>query len=1157
MGSCPDGGSRQPGVGNQWDQFLSRDLGLFIMEVLLGRSDCGFSSLVQSFCEGREETMARGEREQKTSIFPLPLPSNTSVRTAMEKRDGLSLWFFLLVCALNYLNGGVHVRMGTFEANAIQQEILDYLKSRVDIYQEHEFEIGRFDWGKFLQTRTISYTNEEVRTAQWTSWSHVQPALPYGAVGSVRAVDYAEDGVLDLLLNPAQYLQGNRDHQPVRSSRVMVTEENWAELAEGLVRYNVCSVIPVSAVAKCGGSLLQNGLFGIEKNEQVNGVEVHRLIMNLVPFNSVSMHVSGDVATLPLLQQLASLHLQPEEELVVSSEDVRCMFYIFQLPAEWLPFLSFGKKAPPQLVPPHVREDCYLCAKVLPMGYLNSVGIAQHLHRNFMKKVQGEPGRLGPFSEIRKDRSWPLSNPCWRIYLDNLDVLEKTNPALCRILEGETSPDLAHIIQAYETAGIPLHAKKSVQQATTAEMQGAEIDGVQGLGQPRKEKLGKYVSAVLSLIRRARCSQKEIQVVGGGLVYFAMFRRPLMSCLNFIWGFIQSFEDGGPRVRAIPGAVLSELLMFISLLPLAHMDFRVNISPTVTASDASLLGGGVCASDQVTSYGEQVAEGRFRGEIRREVPDGGIVCVGLFDGISALRVALEAVQAHVVLHVSVEPDECAKRVVEANFPSVVQVDTVEEVSPELCREWAGKASTAKLVIVGAGPPCQGVSRLNADRKGAIEDERSCLHVLVKPIVSMLQDAFSWCQVRFVQESVASMDLDDRIAYTRQADVIPYRICASQLSPCRRDRLYWFDWTLEHEEGVFLYPPNSGNPEGFGRVEFESMLGTVGVLKPGWQLHHRATHLTTFTTSQPSAIPRSKPAGLHKCNDEALQRWRSDRFRFPPYQYKDENLVWNPKLGGRTPNVSERERALGFPIGYTANVYPKAQLKSHPQQSEDTRLSLLGNTWSIAVVAFLLLQLLRPLKLCLLNSLCELLETLYGDKPVFSESLLSWHGLSRPKGCPDKEVPLKLVHKLMTLLSGKGTDVMIQLGTEPRQHQRFRRSIPAQLWRWKDICSWGWPPEENDHINRYELRAIYTALRWRVLRRKECRVRFIHLTDSMVCLHVISKGRSSSHKLQSLLYRISSLLLAAGLHPLLAYVSTHTNPADRPSRRIRVKRRWGK
>ena len=139
--------------------------------------------------------MARGKRDQKTSVFPLPLPSRDSVKRDVEKRDGVSLWLFLLVCALNYLNGGVHARMETFDASPVQQEILGYLKGRVDVFKEHEFEIGTFDWGKFLQTRTVSYTNEEVCAAQWTSWDHIQPALPYGAIGSVKAIEYAEDGV--------------------------------------------------------------------------------------------------------------------------------------------------------------------------------------------------------------------------------------------------------------------------------------------------------------------------------------------------------------------------------------------------------------------------------------------------------------------------------------------------------------------------------------------------------------------------------------------------------------------------------------------------------------------------------------------------------------------------------------------------------------------------------------------------------------------------------------------------------------------------------------------------------------------------------------------------------------------------------------------------
>ena len=146
---------------------------------------------------------------------------------------------------------------------------------------------------------------------------------------------------------------------------------------------------------------------------------------------------------------------------------------------------------------------------------------------------------------------------------------------------------------------------------------------------------------------------------------------------------------------------------------------------------------------------------------------------------------------------------------------------------------------------------------------------------------------------------------------------------------------------------------------------------------------------------------------------------------------------------------------------------------------------------------------------------------------------------------------RLVPRLLTLLP-------IQTGADVQDHQRFRASIPAHLWSWKTICGWPWPATEKDYINRYELRAVYTALRWRVLRRKELKARFIHLTDSMVCLHVVSRGRSSSRKIQSLMYRIASLLLCAGLHPFLCYVSSATNPADAPSRRLsRVKRKWAK
>ena len=94
---------------------------------------------------------------------------------------------------------------------------------------------------------------------------------------------------------------------------------------------------------------------------------------------------------------------------------------------------------------------------------------------------------------------------------------------------------------------------------------------------------------------RGSAPQRQMQVVAGGFVYFCTFRRPLLGALNQVWAFIQSFE-GGPFVQQIPDGVRLELSRFCLLSPLARMNFRLALSSTVTASDASTTGGGVTAS---------------------------------------------------------------------------------------------------------------------------------------------------------------------------------------------------------------------------------------------------------------------------------------------------------------------------------------------------------------------------------------------------------------------------------------------------------------------------------------------------------------------------------------------------------------------------------
>ena len=142
-----------------------------------------------------------------------------------------------------------------------------------------------------------------------------------------------------------------------------------------------------------------------------------------------------------------------------------------------------------------------------------------------------------------------------------------------------------------------------------------------------------------------------------------------------------------------------------------------------------------------------------------------------------------------------------------------------------------------------------------------------------------------------------------------------------------------------------------------------------------------------------------------------------------------------------------------------------------------------------------------------------------------------------------------------LISVKGEDIML---TTPSSHlvrfHRLRTSIPARLWKWKVVSGWKWKGDP-EHINSLELRAVLTTLTWRVQHKRMVGSRFLHLIDSLVVLHALARGRSSSRKLRSTLSRINALLLCSSNQALWGYVRTDLNPADRPSRwgsRVRTK-----
>ena len=516
-----------------------------------------------------------------------------------------------------------------------------------------------------------------------------------------------------------------------------------------------------------------------------------------------------------------------------------------------------------------------------------------------------------------------------------------------------------------------------------------------------------------------------------------------------------------------------------------------------------------------------------------------VLSVGLFDGIGALRVVLDLVEVEVIGHISVEVDHNATRVVESHFPETEKVGNVEAVDANMVRQWSGKYSQASLILIGAGPPCQGVSGLNADRKGALKDHRSSLFVHVKRVEHLFKQSFPWAPVHTLMESVASMDEEDRNTMSDHFGDSPWKCDSKYMLWCCRPRLYWLTWDIVEGEGVELFQDSEPR-----ELRLHALQAMEEICKEGWVKADPLSSFPTFTTSRPRLKAGHKPAGVQQCSMLELERWEADSYRFPPYQYRNCHCLVNRSGVYRLPGIEEREMIMGFPVSYTAGCMAKSQRGS--QAWKDCRLTLIGNSWAVPVIAWLLSQLLGPLGLCRELSPQDIVDKLKPENNLSVQSRLGRLPL-RPLRGGKAGHEQDLAFKLTNLVSMKGEDILI-LGKSSEQvrYHRLRASIPSRLWKWKIVAGWKWA-NSSDHINALELRAILTTLMWRVGKKNILRKKFIHLTDSMVCLHALTRGRSSSVKLRRTLCRINALLLVSSCQAVWSYVHTDQNPADKPSR----------
>ena len=149
----------------------------------------------------------------------------------------------------------------------------------------------------------------------------------------------------------------------------------------------------------------------------------------------------------------------------------------------------------------------------------------------------------------------------------------------------------------------------------------------------------------------------------------------------------------------------------------------------------------------------------------------------------------------------------------------------------------------------------------------------------------------------------------------------------------------------------------------------------------------------------------------------------------------------------------------------------------------------------------------------------------------------------------------LVWWLMSRADHRGSDVRLSSGEIMRPSRIPRMGIESGWWHWKAKLTMPWK-DLSAHINEKEARAAFVELRRRTRCRRNHGSRYLHLIDSMVAMSVLARKRSSSHQLNRVVRRMAAIELATSTCPVYAFVRSAKNPADRPSRKLGIKTKFG-
>ena len=890
------------------------------------------------------------------------------------------------------------------------------------------------------------------------------------------------------------------------------------------------------------GQRVLNGMFGVPKSSSLeDGRPCLRCIMNLIPSNATMVQLEGSVRDLPGVTQYLSISLAEGETIQMFQSDMVSAFYLFRLPEAWHRFLCFNITFDGNEIGKTAGTRFYLSCAVLPMGWTSAVSVMQELSTELLLR-----GGLDSCRQITRSRPLPgwltsvLASASkdgahwWHVYLDNFFSGERVEHGALADKAERLHSDAE---KAWSSVGVLSSEKKKARFLEVADELGARVDGGQSIG-VSGERLIKLLRTTAVLLGEIKIQRKWLQVVAGRWVHVFQFRRLGMSLLHRLWKWISGKRLGGKGVLS----AREELFMCMLGSCMFHTYLGSKVSEVASASDASNTGGAVGASEKLSKEGADFLEsvGRLEQSPPQRVD---VLVVSLFNGIGACFRCYDILGVQPMGLISYEIFGPANRICSRRWPHATYCQDVRSIDEHTVRQWLFRYPHVTSLHLWGGFPCVDLSSVRYGRKNLRGNESGLFFEILR-ILRLIRRVFgSGFRVHFFIENVSSMDQSAAEEISQALGVLPYKVQCSDVVPVSRPRYCWTDINIEGLAGIQIVDKGYYKEvKVWGEYPESSQW-----LRPDsvWEAENTGVVFPTCMKAVARRAPPPAPAGLFRCDADAIGRWESDEYRYPPYQYKAEYVIWSDS-GWRLIDSQERELLHGFGFDHTSPCLSASNIKQSAQAYEDLRCTLVGDCFSVySFVIFPWAALAKKLPDFDYHHLCQRM----GMAPGFSAPF--WlHCPFQRRLCYGKPESLgptvgDLTRVLLTKVNHTGSDVRVTTGQIMAPKAFPRQSAAPQWWEWKHVFHSRWKAKE--HINLLEMRAIMLALRWRVCHLKEIDVRFCHLTDSYVCMSVLSKGRSSSDMLMVVLRKVAAFCLCFGLLPILLHVESTENPTDEASR----------